>query len=134
MRLSPRDYLTVIWHTCCAWSHFHAERFAEALECAKQAIDFNPLFPDSHAILTAAAAHLGQTPEAKAGLDGLLRLLPGLSITDPRLARPFRHQDGPRAISSRPPISWIAGVIPRLLMPTLERIRKASCRRLTKAG
>jgi adenylate cyclase len=92
MRLSPRDYLTVIWHTCCAWSHLHAERFAEAVECAKQAIDFNPLFPDSHAILTAAAAHLGQTPEAKVGLDGLLRLLPGLSITDTRLTRPFRHQ------------------------------------------
>lgn len=92
MRLSPRDYLTVIWHTCCAWSHLHAERFAEAVACAKQAIDFNPSFPDSHATLTAAAAHLDQMTEAKAGLDGLLRLLPGLSITDPRLARPFRRR------------------------------------------
>jgi len=92
MRLSPRDYLTVIWHTCAAWSHLHAERFAEAVDCARQAIDFNPFFPDSHGTLTAAAAHLGRMAEAGAGLDGLMRLLPGLSLTDPRLTRPFRRQ------------------------------------------
>ncbi|WP_426437234.1 adenylate/guanylate cyclase domain-containing protein [Bradyrhizobium genosp. P] len=92
MRLSPRDYLMVIWHTCSAWSHLHAERFTEAVDSAKQAIDVNPSFPDSHGTLTAAAAHLGRKPEAKAGLDGLVRLLPGLSITDPRLVRPFRRE------------------------------------------
>jgi TolB-like protein/class 3 adenylate cyclase/Flp pilus assembly protein TadD len=92
MRLSPRDYLTVIWHTCCAWSHLHAESFAEAMDCARQAIDFNPSFPDSHGTLVAAAAHLGRMAEAHAGLDGLMRLLPGLTLTDPRLTRPFRHQ------------------------------------------
>jgi adenylate cyclase len=93
MRLSPRDYLTVIWQTCCAWSHLHVERYAESAESARQAIEFNPSFPDSHAILTAAAAHLGQITQARAGLDGLLRLLPGLSMTDPRLIRPFRRQE-----------------------------------------
>jgi tetratricopeptide (TPR) repeat protein len=97
MRLSPRDYLTVIWQTCCAWSHLHAERYAESVESARQAIEFNPSFPDSHATLTAAAAHLGLMAEASAGLDGLLRLLPALSITDPRLIRPFRrHEDRDR--------------------------------------
>jgi len=92
MRLSPRDYLTVVWQTCSAWSHLHAERFVEAVDCAKLAIDFNPSFPDSHATLAAAAAHLGRIAEARAGLDGLVRLLPGLSITDLRLVRPFRRQ------------------------------------------
>ncbi len=91
-RLSPRDYLTVIWHTCCAWSHLHAERFAEALDCARQAIDFNPSFPDSHATMTAAAAHLGRMADARVGLDGLTRLLPSLTLTDPRLMRPFRRE------------------------------------------
>jgi adenylate cyclase len=92
MRLSPRDYLMVIWHTCSAWSHLHAERFAEAVDCAKLAIDFNPSFPDSHGTLTAAAAHLGHMAAAQAALDGRVRLLPGLSIADPRLIRPFRLQ------------------------------------------
>ena len=92
MRLSPRDYLMVIWHTCYAWSHLHAERFAESVDCAKQAIDFNPSVPDSHGTLAAAAAHLGRMADAHAGLAGFVRLLPGLSLADPRLIRPFRRE------------------------------------------
>ena len=92
-RLSPRDYLMVIWHTASAWSHLSAERFAEAMDCAKQAIDFNPNFPDAHGTLAAAAAHLGRTTDAKAGLDGYVRLLPGLTLDDPRLTRPFRRPE-----------------------------------------
>jgi adenylate cyclase len=93
MRLSPRDCLMVIWHTVSAWSHLHAERFAEAVGCAKQAIDFNPSFPDSHGILAAAAAHLGRMTEAQSGLAGFVRLLPGLSLSDSRLVRPFRRPE-----------------------------------------
>jgi adenylate cyclase len=91
MRLSPRDFLTVIWHTASAWSHLHTERFAEAVNCAKLAIEFNPAFPDAHGVLAAAAAHLGHVAEARTGLDGFVRLLPGLTLGDPRLIRPFRR-------------------------------------------
>ena len=90
-RLSPRDYLMVIWHAVDAWSHLHAERFADAMACAKQAIEFNPAFPDSHGILAAAAAHLWQMTEAQAGLAEFVRLLPELTLSDPRLIRPFRR-------------------------------------------
>ena len=90
-RLSPRDYLMVIWHTVGAWSYLHAERLTDAIACARQAIEFNPAFPDSHGILAAAAAHLGQTVEAQAGLAGFVQLLPGLRLSDPRLVRPFRR-------------------------------------------
>ncbi len=90
-RLSPRDYLMVIWYTASAWSHLHAERFAEAINCAKQAIEFDPNFPDAHGTLAASAAHLGQMADARAGLDGFVRLLPGLTLGDPRLIRPFRR-------------------------------------------
>ena len=91
MRLSPRDFLMVLWHTASAWSHLHAERYAEAMNCANQAIEFNPAFPDSHGVFAAAAAHLGHMAEARAGLDGFVRLLPGLTSSDPRLIRPFRR-------------------------------------------
>jgi adenylate cyclase len=91
IRLSPRDYLMVIWYTASAWSHLHAERFAEAVNSAKQAIECNPNFPDSHGTLAAAAAHLGDMNAARAGLEGLLRLLPALTLGDPRLIRPFRR-------------------------------------------
>jgi tetratricopeptide (TPR) repeat protein len=90
-RLSPRDFLTVVWHTGGAWSHLHAERFADAVNCAQLAIEFNPAFPDAHGVLAAAAAHLGYMADASAGLDGLVRLLPGLTLGDPRLIRPFRR-------------------------------------------
>jgi hypothetical protein len=91
MRLSPRDFLRVVWHTASAWSQLHAERFAEAMNCAQQAIEFNPAFPDAHGVLAAAAAHLGYTAEASAGLKGFVRLLPGLTLGDPRVIRPFRR-------------------------------------------
>ena len=93
IRLSPRDYLMVIWHTGSAWAHLNAERFAEAMDCAKHAIEFNPNFPDAHGTLAAAAAHLGRMTDAKAGLDGYVRLLPGLTLDDPRLTRPFRRPE-----------------------------------------
>ncbi len=90
-RLSPRDFLMVIWHIGGAWSHLHAEHFAASMDCAKQAIEFNPYFPDSHGVLAASAAHLGRMTEARAGLDAFVRLLPGLTLGDPRLIRPFRR-------------------------------------------
>jgi adenylate cyclase len=91
MRLSPRDFLMVVWYTASAWSHLHAEHFAEAVNCAQQAIEVNPAFPDSHGVLAASAAHLGHIVEARAALDGFVRLLPGLTLGDPRLIRPFRR-------------------------------------------
>jgi adenylate cyclase len=90
-RLSPRDYLMVIWYTADAWSHLEAERFAKAMNSAKQAIEFNPNFPDSYYALSSAAAHLGQMNEAHAALERFVCLLPGLTLGDPRLIRPFRR-------------------------------------------
>ena len=113
MRLSPRDFLMVVWHTASAWSHLHAERFVEAVNCAKQAIEFNPAFPDSHGTLAASAAHLGHMADARAGLDVFVRLLPGLTLGDPRLIRPFRRTCGPRALSHRPAQGGAVGVRPR---------------------
>ncbi len=52
---------------------------------------FNPAFPDAHGILAAAAAHLGWSADAQAGLAGFVQLLPGLTVKDPRLVRPFRR-------------------------------------------
>jgi adenylate cyclase len=92
MRLSPRDYQMVIWRAVDAWACLAAERFEDALKAATQAIESNPNFPDAHSTFAVAAAHLGRLNEAKAGLDGFLRLLPGLTLRDPRLDRPFRRE------------------------------------------
>jgi adenylate cyclase len=91
VRLSPRDLLMVIWHVVEGWAHLSAERFERAAESARLAIGWNAAFADAHAILASALGHAGRLDEAKAALDECLRHLPGLTLDDPRLIRPFRR-------------------------------------------
>jgi adenylate cyclase len=91
MRLSPRDFLMVVWFTVSAWAYLSAGKLEQASDCAKRAIDCNPAFPDAHGTFAAASAHLGHIDDAHAGLDEFVRLLPGLTVGDERLIRPFRR-------------------------------------------
>ena len=91
MRLSPRDFLMVVWFTVSAWAYLSAGNFEQASDCARRAIDCNPAFPDAHVTFAAASAHLGHMADARAGLDEFMRLMPGLTAGDERLIRPFRR-------------------------------------------
>jgi adenylate cyclase len=91
MRLSPRDLLVVIWRVVEGWAHLAAERFGDAAEAARAAIDWNPSFVDAHAIRAAACAHAGRAEEARSALAELARQMPGLTCDDARLVRPFRR-------------------------------------------
>lgn len=90
IRLSPRDFLNVIWHTTGAWAYLSTEKFEEATECARQAIDWNPAFADAHGVLAAASAYLGRLADARASLDAFTGLVPG-NLADQLAARPFRR-------------------------------------------
>jgi len=91
MRLSPRDFLMVVWFTVSAWAYLSAGNFEQASDCARRAIDCNPAFLDAHATFAVASAHLGHADDARAGLDEFMRLMPGLTVGDDRLIRPFRR-------------------------------------------
>jgi adenylate cyclase len=91
MRLSPRDFLMVVWFMGSAWAYLSAEKYEQAADYAKRAIDCNPAFPDAHGVFAAASAYLGQMADARAGLDGFMQLIPGLTAEDKRLTRPFRR-------------------------------------------
>ena len=91
MRLSPRDFLMVVWSTVSAWAFLSAEKFEQAADCARRAIDCNPAFPDAHGTFAVASAHLERMADARAGLDEFMRLMPGLTAGDERLIRPFRR-------------------------------------------
>ncbi len=91
MRLSPRDLLMVIWRVVEGWAHLSAERFDRAAEGARLAIAWNASFADAHAILASALGHSGRLDEARTALQECLRHLPGLTLGDPRLIRPFRR-------------------------------------------
>ena len=90
IRLSPRDFLNVIWHITTAWAHLSAERFQEAVDSAQRAIDCNPAFADAHGVLAAASAYLGRIADARASLDVFASLIRG-SLADQLSARPFRR-------------------------------------------
>ena len=90
IRLSPRDFLNVIWHITTAWAHLSAERFQEAVDSAQRAIDCNPAFADAHGVLAAASAYLGRVADARASLDEFTSLIRG-SLADQLSARPFRR-------------------------------------------
>jgi TolB-like protein/class 3 adenylate cyclase/Flp pilus assembly protein TadD len=89
MRLSPRGPLLVIWCLCRGWAALNAERYDEAVEYAMHAAEANPEFPDIYAVLASANGHLGRVGPARAALDQLLHRMPGLTVSDPRLDRPF---------------------------------------------
>jgi tetratricopeptide (TPR) repeat protein len=89
LRLSPRGPLVVIWCLCKGWAALLAERYEEAIEFATQASEANPEFPDIYAVLACANGHLGRTAPAGESLAQLLRRMPGLTVTDERLNRPF---------------------------------------------
>ena len=90
MLLSPRDLLMVIWRVVEGWAYLSAEKFEQAAESAQLAIDWNSAFADAHGILASALAHVGRMDEARIALDEFVRQLPGLTLRDPRLIRPFR--------------------------------------------
>jgi tetratricopeptide (TPR) repeat protein len=92
VRLSPRDLLMVIWHVVEGWAHLSAERFDRAAESARLAISWNSAFADAHAILASALGHAGRLEEARNALAECLRHLPGLTVGDPRLSRPFGRE------------------------------------------
>jgi adenylate cyclase len=91
IRLSPRDFLMVVWFTVSAWAYLSAEKFEQAADCGRRAIDCNPAFPDAHGTFAVASAYLGQMADARAGLEEFMRLMPELVAGDERLIRPFRR-------------------------------------------
>ena len=93
MRLSPRDFLMVLWHIQIAWAYLSVENYEQAAENAKRAMECSPAFPDTHALYAVASAYLGRMTDARAAIAEFARLLPGLTLHDERLNRPFRRAE-----------------------------------------
>ena len=90
LRLSPRDPLRFIWYTAAAWAHLSAEDYELAIAAARNAIDCNAEFPDGHVVRAAASGLAGHLDEARLALAELVRRMPGLTVRDGRLNRPFK--------------------------------------------
>ena len=68
-------------HLALAVVYFHQQKFAEAADAARSAVDANPSFSNAHAVLAAALVRLGRVEEAKAALQAVFALQPSFTIS-----------------------------------------------------
>ena len=80
IRLSPRDPMLWFLFSQLSTVHFAAHRYDDAAEWARRSIRANPKFPYSRAMLAASYAHLDRLDDARAEVEGLLRVQPGFSL------------------------------------------------------
>jgi TolB-like protein len=80
LRLSPFSSLDWRSHHALAIAYFYAQRYEDAADAARTAIDANPSFSISRAILAAALMRLGRMEEAKATARTVLERQPSFTI------------------------------------------------------
>jgi TolB-like protein len=81
IRLSPFDPLiNIACHGICV-GNFHLSRDESAVDAARRAIQSNPGFSFSYALLAAPLARLGRAEEARAAVAKLCELQPNFSIS-----------------------------------------------------
>jgi adenylate cyclase len=80
LRLSPFDPLIYMPYIGLAYAHFAAGRFEEAAAAARFASQSNPRFSVPQMLHAAALAMLGRKEDAKATVERLLELQPGITV------------------------------------------------------
>ena len=80
LRLSPFDPLLYLPYVGLAYAHFAAGRFEETVAAASLATQSNPRFSVPQILHTAALGCLDRIHEAKAAVQRLLELQPGLTV------------------------------------------------------
>jgi tetratricopeptide (TPR) repeat protein len=78
LQVSPYD--TVFAFIALTAAHFHAKRYAEAVDAATRAVESNPDFSISYAYLAAALVRAGRLEEARVTARRVLALDPTMSI------------------------------------------------------
>jgi TolB-like protein/Flp pilus assembly protein TadD len=90
IRHSPHDPINAEWLMTVSDAHLALGRYEEAIEWAKKIVEDWPSYPGAYRNLAACYAQLGRRVEAEAAMRDLLRLLPGLTVTETRKQQPFR--------------------------------------------
>jgi adenylate cyclase len=95
LRLSPHDTQNAIFNVGLAAAHYLAGRYAEAIGCARKAVQQRSGWPPGYRIYCASLAQAGQLDEAHAALDRLRELQPDISIA--WIEQNVPYQPGPMA-------------------------------------
>lgn len=80
LRLSPFDSYNFRSNHALALAYFHNQRFEDAVDAARSAINTNPSFSVARAVLAAALLRLGRIPEAKTAAGEVLECEPTFTI------------------------------------------------------
>jgi adenylate cyclase len=80
LRLSPLDSFNFRSNNALAISYFHTKRYGDAEAAARTAIDANPSFSFTHAVLAATLMRLGRVEEARATAQTVLECEPSFTI------------------------------------------------------
>lgn len=80
LRLSPRDPFSAIYCGIAAYAQFVGGNYDEAMRLAREGIRQRGDFVGAHRVLTAAAAMAGEADLARAALQELRRVQPGISL------------------------------------------------------
>ena len=80
LRLSPFDPMNYLPNAGLATAFFHTERYEEALQAARCAVEVNPGFSVPYALMAAAPVRLGRHEEAKAAAQRVLALHPAFTV------------------------------------------------------
>ncbi len=91
IRLSPYDPFVVYWFGHLGVAAFADERYEDASNWGRKAIQQNPMFPGGHRLVAASCGQLGRTQEAANELKELLLLMPGMAADDVRKQVPFKR-------------------------------------------
>jgi TolB-like protein/Tfp pilus assembly protein PilF len=80
LRLSPRDPFSAMNYATASYAQFVGRAYEEAMRLARETIRRRSDFVGAHRVLTAAAAMAGHDDIAKAALQELRRVQPGISL------------------------------------------------------
>jgi tetratricopeptide (TPR) repeat protein len=80
LRLSPRDPFSAIYSGVAAYAEFVGRDYDQAMRLAREAIRQRSDFAGAYRVFTAAAAMAGKIVLARAALERLRRVQPGISL------------------------------------------------------
>lgn len=81
IRMSPHDPQNAVFNIAIAAAHYLAGRYTEAVAFGRKATQQRPGLSGAHRIYVASLAQAGQIDEARAALQELKKLQPGISLS-----------------------------------------------------
>jgi Flp pilus assembly protein TadD len=99
IRMSPRDRQNAIYMGGLAVAHYLADRFEDAVEWARKAVQQGPSVTAPHRILCASLAQAGRLDEARSVLTRVREMQPHVSIAWIERMVPYTATQMPRFLA-----------------------------------